>query len=316
MTICATLLVRTTRDAAVLSVSVPAHPLRFRCHMGRILSAFALALMSLGPLCTTIACSHVVIESNEDPRSNDDPGGNDDDPTNPEQASACEPRQPEISADFELMVEDVEAWPSDGLDSYRYSIAAPCQVEAADATSRDLACTDKDGAVHGLTLAILNPGIMAAVPTSGPVFVRTARYRDWAGGVDQDWFEVRAGSDVAGALLVGGVRADRAAPFAPVDGYFAPIWMALTTEEGCREEIRDECMSSRRARLSFWVDEVPVASILDGHEGYIEASGAYRAVVGASVESLGNDLRSCWGDHPHDFNGLRVLIGASVLDGP
>jgi hypothetical protein len=268
--------------------------------------------MSLAPLCTTIACRHVVTESNDD-----DLGGNDDDPTNPEQASACEPRQAGISADFELIVEDVEAWPSDGFDGYKYNIAAPCQVEAANAASRDLACTDKDGAVHGLTLAILDPGIIAAVPTSGPVFVRTARYRDWNAVVDEDWFEVRAGSDVTGALLVGGVRAEHAAPFAPVDGYFAPIGMALTTEEGCREEIRDECMNSRRARLSFWVDEVPVASILDGHEGYIEASGAYRAIVGASVESLrNNDLRSCWGDLPHDFNGLRILIGARELDGP
>ncbi|WP_437814162.1 hypothetical protein [Sorangium sp. So ce1078] len=272
--------------------------------MGRTSSALALALMSLAPLCTTIACGPVVAADDED------------DPTNPEQASACEPRQAEISADFELIVEDLEDWPRDGFDAYRYNIAAPCQVEAANAASRDLSCTDKDGAVHRLTLAILNPDIISAVPASGPVFVRTARYTDFAPVDDQEWFEVRAGSDVTGALLVGGARAAHPTPFAPAEGYFAPIEIALTTEEGCPEEFPDECLISRRSRLSFWVDETPGASILDGHQGVIGASGTYRAIVGASVANVSGGSLSCAGDDPRYHDELRFLIGARALNVP
>ncbi|XYI00182.1 hypothetical protein ACMHYB_10710 [Sorangium sp. So ce1128] len=304
MVVCATPFVCTTREPAFLSVFAPARWLLLRRCMERTLSAFALALMSLAPLCTTLACGCVATTSD------------DDDLTNPEQTSACEPRQAGISADFELTVEGFEDWPRDGFDAYQYNIAAPCQVEAASAASRDLACTDKDGAVHAMTLTILNPDIIGAVPASGPVFVRTARYTDFSPVDDQEWFEVRAGSDVTGALLVGGVRAAHPAPFSPADGYFAPIGMTLTTEEGCPEEIRDECLISRRSRLSFWGDEVPGASILDGHEGDIDASGAYRAIVGASVDNHMSGLLACGGDDPRYLPELRVLIGAKANEGP
>ncbi|WP_437984911.1 hypothetical protein [Sorangium sp. So ce117] len=243
----------------------------------------------------------------------DDPGGSsDDDPTNPEQASVCEPRQAAISADFELVVED---WPSDPSDSYDYNIVAPCQVEAASAASRDFACTDEDGAVHGLTLTLSNLHIVGAIPASGPVFLRAARYDDL--GEDYQWFEVRAGSDVTGVLLAGGVRASSWIPDSSSEAYFAPISMLPATEEGCPEEIRRECLNSRRSRIQFWVDHVPGASILDGHEGDIDASGAYRAIVGTSVDNYLSDPVACHpGDDPSYADEWRVLIGAKAIDGP
>ncbi|WP_437591473.1 hypothetical protein [Sorangium sp. So ce1000] len=92
--------------------------------------------------------------------------------------------------------------------------------------------------------------------------------------------------------------------------------MALTTDEGCPEEVRDQCLISRRSRLSFWVGEVPGASILDGHEGDIDASGASRAIVDASVDNHMSGLLACTGDDPRYLPALRILIGARVLDGP
>jgi hypothetical protein len=247
--------------------------------------------------------------SDDDPRGNDDdPGSNDDDPTNPEQASVCEPRQAGISADFELIVED---WPDDPSDEYSYNLAAPCHVEAVSAASRDLACTYADGTVHGLTLTISNLHIVGAIPASGPVFLRAARYEEFS--EVYQWFEVRAGSDVTGALLAAGVRASNWTP----DGYFTPIAMLPAAEEGCPVEIRRECLSSRRSRIQFWVDHVPGASILDGHEGDIDASGAYRAIVGTSVDNFVSDPGACHpGDDPSYAYEWRVLIGAKASGGP
>ncbi|WP_438035267.1 hypothetical protein [Sorangium sp. So ce204] len=316
-------------------MSVPAHPLRIRRRMGRTLSAFAVALMALAPVCTTIACGPAArpfnddylggndddprgdddptgnddpMGNDDDPTGNDEPMGNDDDPANPEQTSVCEPRQAGISADFELIVED---WPKEPSDVYDYNLAAPCQVEAASAASRDLACTSADGTVHGLTLTISNPHILGAIPASGPVFLRAARYAEF--DAVYQWFEVRAGSDVTGALLAGGVRASSWTP----EGYFAPISMLPATGEGCPLEIRDEYRSSRRSRISFRVGGVPGASILDGHEGDIDASGAYRAIVGTSVDNYARGPDAYLpSDDPSYADEWRVLIGAKANDGP
>ncbi|WP_437763750.1 hypothetical protein WMF27_39250 [Sorangium sp. So ce281] len=257
--------------------------------MKRTSFMLSLAVMSLVPLCMTPACG---------------PGES----TGPDEPSACEPRQAGISADFELTVEN---WPDEGSDSYDYIVAAPCQVEAASSTSRSLACTDQDGAAHSVTIAVSDSDILGAVPESGAVFLRAARYSDYAPVVDYQWFEVRAGSDVTGALLAGGVRGPDPWPYPPVEPYFAPIRMAMSPEEGCPEELRDSCVAYRRGRIDFWIDELPAGSILDGHEGELGASGAYRVIVGASVDrSMGGDPNLCGGDNPEYLDDLRILIGA------
>ncbi|WP_437730889.1 hypothetical protein [Sorangium sp. So ce1335] len=268
-------------------------------------SISALAFMSLAPLCTALACGPV--ETSE-PGITDDS----DDPTSPEPTSACEPRQAGLSADFELTI---EGWPGDTLGAFLYNVAAPCQVEAATPTSRDLRCTDGDGAEHSVTLTIADSRIAGAIPPSGPVFLRAARY-DAESTEHYQWFEVRAGSEVTGALLAGGIRAGHETPFGPGDGYFSPIGMVLGPEEGCPVEVQDECLSLRRARMRFWVNDVPAASILDGHEGDIDANGAYRAIVGASVDHIPAGLFACTGDDPRYADDLRVLIGAKAQGGP
>ncbi|WP_437621247.1 hypothetical protein [Sorangium sp. So ce1151] len=271
-------------------------------------SIAALAFMSLVPLCMTLACGPV---ETSPPGTTSDSG----EPTSPEQPSACEPRQAGISADFELTVED---WPDEGSDSYDNIMAAPCQVEGASSTTRDLACMDEDGTVHGVTITLPSPQIIGAVPESGPVFLRAARYTDYAPALDYQWFEVRAGSDVTGALLAGGVRGPDLMSYPPVDSYFAPIRMAMSAEEACPEETQNECLSLRRARIDFWIDELPAGSILDGHEGELGASGAYRAIVGASADrsviAVG-DSDFCAGDDPRYADDLRLLIGARAPEG-
>lgn len=244
------------------------------------------------------------------PTGTSSPGttSHDDAPTGPDQPSTCAPRQAGISADFELTVED---WPYD--DIYDYLIAAPCQVQAASATTRQLSCVDEDGAAHDITLTIADPRILGVVPESGPVFLRAAHYTDYPAPDTYQWFEVRAGSEVTGALLAGGVRAYAPKPF---DGYFAPIGILLATEEGCPHEIQDECVSHRRARLQFWIDDVPAGSILDGHEGDIGANGEYHVIVGASVDhSIASPSSLCIGDNPAYHDDLRFLIRANAPEG-
>ncbi|WP_438013634.1 hypothetical protein WMF18_22145 [Sorangium sp. So ce315] len=262
--------------------------------------------MSLAPLCTTFACGPVETSR---PVITDDS----DDPTSPEPTSACEPRQAALSADFELTIEDWRGDTSAGF--FLYNVAAPCQVEAATPTSRDLRCTDGDGAEHSVTLTVADPRVAGAIPSIGPVFLRATR-TDGEFSVYYDWFAVRAGSEVTGALLAAGVRAGHATPLGPGDGYFSPIAMVLGPAEGCPMEVQDECLSRRRSRMRFWVDGVPAASILDGHEGDIDASGMYRAVVGASVDHMPGDLPDCTGDDPRYADDLRVLIGAKAQEGP
>ncbi|WP_437579301.1 hypothetical protein [Sorangium sp. So ce887] len=306
MTDCATALVRQMRHPAVLFNSALARRLLCLDRMNQTSPVVALAFMSLVPLCMTLACG---------PDETSPPGttSNSGEPTSPEQPSACEPRQAGISADFELIVED---WPDERSDAYDYIMAAPCQVEEASPTTRYLACTDEDGAVHGVTITLPGPHIIGAVPESGPVFVRAARYTDYSPVVDYQWFEVRAGSDVTGALLAGGVRGPNLIPYSPVESYFAPIRMAMGAEEGCPEETQNVCVSHRRARIDFWIDELPAGSVLDGHEGELGASGAYRAIVGASVDhSMIGDSNLCTGDDPDYLDDFRILIGARAPEG-
>ncbi len=276
--------------------------------------------MSLVPLWLTFACGPAETSQGGATSNSDEPpsGGtsNSDDPPSPEQTSTCEPRQAGIEADFELTVED---WPDDIDDSYNYIIAAPCQVEAASSTARHLACTDEVGAVHSITLTILNSRVLSAVPESGPVFLRAAYEADYSPSVDYYWFEVRAGSDVTGALLAGGVRAPRPTPAEPgqappADPYFAPIGMAISAEDGC-PEIEDGCVVYQRARISLWINDVPAGSILDGHEGDIGASGAYRIVVDTSESHRGLGTFECTGDNPSYSDDLHILIGANAPEG-
>ncbi|WP_437512835.1 hypothetical protein [Sorangium sp. So ce1099] len=288
-------------------ISALAYELLFRDRMKSTSSMVALALMSLIPLCMTSACDFAETSP---------PGttSNSDEPTGPEQTSACEPRQAGISADFELTVED---WPDELSDAYEYIMAAPCQVEAASPTSRSLACTDEEGAAHSVTITVPDAHILDAVPEGGPVFLRAARYTDYAPVIDYQWFEVRAGSDVTGALLAGGVRGPDVAPYPPVGSYFAPIRMAMSPEEGCPEETQNECVNHRRVWIDFWIDEVTAGSILDGHEGELGASGAYRVIVGASVDhSMASDSSACLGDSSGYADDLRILIGASAPERP
>ncbi|XYH93321.1 hypothetical protein ACMHYB_36435 [Sorangium sp. So ce1128] len=288
----------------ILSVSALVHGLRARRRMRRT-SFSPLAFMSLVPLCMAFACGPV---ETSQPVITDDS----DDPTSPAPTSACEPRQAGLSADFELTIGD---WRGDPIGAFLYNVAAPCQVEAATPTSRDLRCTDGDGAEHSLTLTIADSRIAGAIPSIGPVFLRAARYDMEFTGNDE-WFEVRAGSEVTGALLAGGFRASNP-PTSAGDGYFSPIGMMLGTEEGCPVAIQDQCLSLRRSRVLFWVDDVPAASILDGHEGDIDASGMYRAVVGASVDHIPTNPLTCkGGDDPRYGDDLRVLIGAKAQEGP
>ncbi|AUX38021.1 MULTISPECIES: hypothetical protein [Sorangium] len=257
--------------------------------------------MSVVPLCMAFACGSVETPQPVIPDDGDDP-------TSPEPTSACEPRQAGLSADFELTI---EGWRGDTNGYFLYNVAAPCQVEAATPTSRDLRCTEGDGAEHSLTLTIADSRIAGAIPSNGPVFLRAAR-TDAEFGENQ-WFVVRAGSEVTGALLAGGLRAGHETPEAG-DGYFSPIGMVLGPEEGCPVEVEDQCLNRRRARMGFWVDDIPGASILDGHEGDIDASGTYRAVVGASVDHMQGGLLSCGGDDPRYGDDLRVLIGAKAQE--
>ncbi|WP_437608574.1 hypothetical protein WMF20_47765 [Sorangium sp. So ce834] len=259
--------------------------------------------MSVVPLCMAFACGPVETSQPVTPDDGDDP-------TSPEPTSACEPRQAGISADFELTIED---WRGETNGYFLYNVAAPCQVEAATPTSRDLRCTEGDGAEHSVTLSIADSRIAGAIPSSGPVFLRAARTDPEFG--ENQWFVVRAGSEVTGALLAGGLRAGYETP-EPGDGYFSPIWMVTGTEEGCPVEVEDECLIRRRARMLFSVDDVPGASILDGHEGDIDASGTYRAVVGESVDDMMGGLPFCGGDDPRYADNLRVLIGAKAQEGP
>ncbi|KYG08743.1 hypothetical protein BE21_21895 [Sorangium cellulosum] len=258
--------------------------------------------MSLVPVCMAIACGPVETSQPVIPDDGDDP-------TDPEPTSACEPRQAGLSADFELAI---EGWSGDTNGYFLYNVAAPCQVEAATPTSRDLLCTDGDGE-HSLTLTIADSRIAGAIPSSGPVFLRAARTDPEFG--ENQWFVVRAGSEVTGALLAGGIRAGYETPESG-DGYFSPIWMVTGTEEGCPVEVEDECLTRRRARMGFWVDDVQGASILDGHEGDIDASGTYRAVVGESVDDTMGSLPFCGGDDPRYADNLRVLIGAKAPEVP
>lgn len=260
--------------------------------------------MSLAALCTALACGPVDTSKPVTPDEGDDP-------TSPDPTSACEPRQAGLSADFELTI---EGWRGDTNGYFLYNVAAPCQVEAATTTSRDLRCTDGDGAEHSVTLTVADPRIADAIPSSGPVFLRATRLDPEFG--DQAWFVVRAGAENTGALLAGGIRAGSSTPSGPGEDYFSPIGMALGTEEGCPVEVQDECLSLRRARISFWVDDVPAASILDGHEGDLDASGTYRAIVGASVDHIPGGSLDCTGDSPRYQDDLRVLIGAKGQEGP
>ncbi|WP_437952819.1 hypothetical protein WME98_20450 [Sorangium sp. So ce296] len=257
--------------------------------------------MSLVPVCMAIACGPVETSQPVIPDDGDDP-------TSPEPTSACEPRQAGLSADFELTI---EGWPGDTNGYFLYNVAAPCLVEAATPTSRDLRCTDGDGE-HSVTLTIADSRIADAIPASGPVFLRAARTDPEFG--ENQWFAVRAGSEVTGALLAGGIRAGHDTP-EPGDGYFLPIWMVLGPEEGCPVEVEGQCLNRRRGRMGFWVDDVQGASILDGHEGDIDASGTYLAVVGASVEHKRGVMLSCAGDDPRYADDLRVLIGAKAQGG-
>ncbi|XXX72471.1 hypothetical protein WMF30_32970 [Sorangium sp. So ce134] len=306
---CATTLVGQARDPAVSLNAAPAHWLPLRDDMKRTSSMVALAFMSFVPLCMTFACGPA--ETSQSGATS-----NSDDPPSPEETSTCEPRQAGISADFELTVED---WPDDADDSFDVIIAAPCQVEAASSTARHLACTDEDGAVHPITLTILNSHILGAVPESGPVFLQAAHESDYAPSFDYYWFEVRAGSDVTGALLAGGVQAPYPRPSGPsehlpAEPYFAPIGMAISAEEGC-PQIQDECVVFQRARISLWIDDVPAGSILDGHEEDIGAGVGYRVVVGASEEHHSTGTPECTGDDPNYRDDLRILIGANAPEG-
>ncbi|WP_437874663.1 hypothetical protein [Sorangium sp. So ce513] len=260
--------------------------------------------MSLAALCTALACGPVDTSKPVTPDEGDDP-------TSPDPTSACEPRQAGLSADFELTI---EGWRGDTNGYFLYNVAAPCQVEAATTTSRDLRCTDGDGVEHSVTLTVADSRIADAIPSSGPVFLRATQLDSEFG--DQGWFVVRAGSESTGALLAVGIRAGSPTPFAPGDDYISPIGMVLDTEEGCPMEVQDECVSVRRARLRFWVDGVRAASILDGHEGDIDASGMYLAIVGASVDHMAGELSACIGDDPRYGDDLRVLIGAKAQEGP
>ncbi|WP_437974996.1 hypothetical protein WMF11_43605 [Sorangium sp. So ce295] len=297
---CAAVPVRQARGPEISCISALAHALLERDGMKRTSSVVALSVMSLVPLCMTPACGPTETSSPGTTSSGESTG--------PEQTSACEPRQAGISAEFEVTV---EAWPDEGFDSYEVNMAAPCQVEAASSTSRSLACTDKDGVAHGVTIAVQDSDILGAVPESGPVFLRVVHFTDIVPVIDHQWFEVRAGSDITGALLAGGVRGSNPWPDTDVEPYFAPIRMAMSPEEGCPEELRKMCVAHRRGRIDFWIDELPAGSILDGHEGEVGASGAYRVIVGASVDrSMGGDPDLCGGDDAEYLDDLRILIGA------
>ncbi|AUX27252.1 uncharacterized protein SOCEGT47_078360 [Sorangium cellulosum] len=64
----------------------------------------------------------------------------------------------------------------------------------------------------------------------------------------------------------------------------SPVADGLEPRRRMPEEIENDCLSYRRARIQFWIDDTPAGAILDGREGEPGASGAYHGIFGERVD--------------------------------
>lgn len=219
--------------------------------------------------------------------------------------AACPPSVTNTSADFSFNAPTL-------LDG---SIAASCTVTAAGATSRQIACPADAGQEHMIYLDVPEDWVLNAVPTTGTVFVHATLSQVPFGDVQQ-WFELRAGGDPAGPLLLAGIDAPTPVP---ADDAAADWFQPLTIDVGataCGEEPFWACERKRQI-------DVVIAPGADGAEEPVHLRGGdtadvgplggYAVTVGRAEEHmviLPTPDDCAPGDYPINQTALRVMVAA------